>query len=198
MSNDITSQLQADIKILTGSFNNMFNEALDLENLYFKGSVSADLSGSAGGDAVTSSTQLTKDQIVTILTLCENVRKFFDNVAVATADYQTTCQDVSYGVATATFFNNTVEQFGVRGVQFAKDCISQFNRGRDIENDYNSSEISAMIGSLSTYTQIYGSSMSKDQLTSAVTLTQDWDNFMNNVAPGTADRKVTLGKWSAL
>lgn len=198
MSNDITSQLQADIKILTGAFNNMFNEALDLENLYFKGSVSADLAASAGSDPVTQSTQLTKDQIITILTLCENVRKFFDNVAVSTADYMTTCQDVSYGVATATFFNNTVEQFGVRGVQFAKDCISQFNRGRDIENDYNSSELSAVVGSMSTFTTIYGADMTKDQLTSAITLTQDWDNFLNNSAPGTADRKVTLGKWSAL
>ena len=51
---------------------------------------------------------------------------------------------------------------------------------------------------MSIQTVVYGSSMTKDQLTSAITLIQDWDDLLNNVAPGTADRKVTLGNWSAL
>lgn len=191
----VTEQLQTDLKIITSAFGVMFNEAQDLENLYFKGSVSADIAASAGSDAVTSNTQLTKDQIITILTLAENVRKFFDNVAVSTADYMTTCQDVRYGVAAATFFNNTVENFGDRGVQFAIDCVTQFNRGRNAENVYNSTEVGAMIGSISAHRIVYGSDMTKDQLTSAITLVQNWDDFLNNVAPGTADRKVTIGKW---
>jgi len=174
----------------------MFNEALDLENLYWKGSVSADLAASAGTDPVTQATQLTKDQIISILTLAENVRKFFDNVANGTADFQTTIQDVLYGTATATFFNNTVESFGNKGVQFARDCSTQFNRARNIENIYNSSELGGAVGGMSAQTIIYGADMTKDQLTSAVTLMQNWQDLLSNVATGTADRKATLGKWA--
>lgn len=193
-----SSQIQSDIKILFNSFESMYNEAQDLENLYNKGSVSADISGDAGSAPVTQATQLTKDQVISIAVLVENFRKFFENVAISTADYMTTCQDVSYGVATATFKNNTVEEYGNRGVQFSKDCITQFNRGRLIDNDYLSTELSAMVAAASIQTVVPGSDMTKDQLTSAVNLVGDFDDFLNNVAPGTADRKVTLGKWTAL
>ncbi len=196
---NVTKELQKDIKTTIQSFEKMFNEAQDLENLYWKGSVSTDLAAvSLGTDPATQDTRLTKDQVISILTFCENTRKFFDNVAFGVADYMTTAQNSLYGNATATLVTQNIEAFSNRGVQFCRDSVTQFNRARDIENIYNSSELSAMIGSISTQTIVYGSDMTKDQLTSAVTLMQNWQDFLSNVATGTADRKVTLGKWFSL
>ena len=195
---NVSKELQTYIKTTVSSFQHMFNEALDLENLYWKGSVSTDITAAAGGDPVTQSTQLTKTQVTNLLTLSENVRKFFDNAALATSDYMTTCENSIYGNATATFLTNNVEAFGNRAVQLARDCITQHKRAKEIENIYNSSQLGAVAGVISAQTIVFGSDMTQDQLTSAITVMQNWQTFLNNGAAGTSDRKVTLAKWYSL
>lgn len=196
--NNSTQILQSDIKTMLTTFDQVYNEAKDLENLWFKGSVSSDISGNAGSDPVTFSTQLTKNQLTSGITFCQNIIAFFNNSAPTQSDYMATIQDLLYGTATATFINNTVEALGNRIVELMRQCVLQYNRSRLAENNYNSTEISAMAGAISTYQVIYGADMTKDQLTSAITLAQDWQDLLTNVDPGTSDRKVTLGKWLTL
>jgi len=198
MTVNVTAQLQVDIKTVMLSFDAMRNESLDLYNLYFKGGVTADISAALGTDPVTQATKLTKDQLIAGLTFVENLDKFFSNVAVTTSDYLTTCETNIYGNATPTFISTATESFGDRSVQVCRDAITQFNRSRDAENWYNSSELSAMIGSISTQTIVYGSDMSKDDLIAAIVLMQQFQNMMNNAAVTKGDYKVTLGKWLRL
>lgn len=193
--NNITATLEGSIKQAFVSFTIMRNEAKDLSNLYFKGSVSSDLSALAGTDPATFNTLLTKDQLINGLTIAEQYDKMFDNVAVATADYLTTVETNTHGNAVATSISPAVEAFGDRSTQFCRDLLTQYNRSRKLENIYNASELSAMIGSLSVQTVLYGANMTKDDLTSAITLIQQFQNFMTNVAVTTADYKITLGKW---
>lgn len=196
----ITQKLQTDIKTAMNSWADMRNEALDLYNLYWKGGVKTDNDALATGTTpATQSTKLVKNDIINTATLVDVYgNSFFDNNAVATADRNQTCQELTHGNATPTLVSDRLEEFGDRAKQFAQDCLTQFNRSRDAENLYNSSELSAMIGSISAHTIVYGAEMSKDDLTSAITLMQQWQNSISNAAVTTGDYKVTLGKWERL
>lgn len=199
MSTIVTQKLQDDIKTLVNKFTLMRHEGLDLFNLYWKGGVKEDKDALAGGAAATLSTKLIKGNIIVGLAIAEQCSNFFDNIAVVTQDQMANCQVITHGnAATPALVSDRLEEFGERAKQFGIDSIAQFNLSKDIVNLYNSSELSAVIGSMSTYNVVYGSDMTKDQLTSAVNVCNDWISFMNNVAVSTADRKVTLGKWESL
>jgi hypothetical protein len=195
---NVALQLQNEIKGGVVSFTQMFNQAVDLENLYWKGSVSADLGAFTGTDPVTQTTELTKDQLIAILTLAENVRKFFDNVAPSQSDYLTTIEDVRFGTAVPTFVNNTVEAYGNLGVQFARDCLTMYFTTRNLQNVYFSTELASAAGAISDSVEVFGSTMTKKQLVDAITLFANWESLMSNGAVGAADRKVTLGLWYGL
>jgi len=197
MSINVTAQLQVDIQTAFETFSLMRNEVRDLSNLYWKGGVSTDLSAVSGGsDPVTQTTKLTKDQLISALSLIEELDDFFDNDAVAQSDYLTTIETNIHGKATPTLISPAVEAFGDRSVQLCQDALTQYNRSRDIENWYNSSEISAYIGSVSTQKIIDGSDMTKDDLTSAITLIQQFQRMLENLLVTAGDYKVTLGKWA--
>jgi hypothetical protein len=198
MTINVTAQLQVDIKTIMDTFNLMRNEALDLYNLYWKGGVNGDITAAAGTDPVTQTTRLTKTQLINGLTFAENINNFFDNIAVTTGDYLATCETNIHGNATATLISTATEAFGDRSVQFCADAITQYNLSRDAENWYNSSELSAMIGSISTQTIVYGSNMTKDDLIAAIVLLQQYQNALENSAVTTGDYKVTVGKWLRL
>jgi hypothetical protein len=192
------AQLQTDLKTMMTLFLEMFNEAQDLENLYFKGGVSTDISALLGTNPVTQDTRLTKNELVSGLTFAENLRKLFDNVAVTTADYLDTIQKLTHGNATGTLVSVAVEDFGTRVVALTANALTQYNRARNAVNFYNSSEMAAMIGSISIQKVFYGSEMTKDELTSAITLLQQFQGMLENTAVSTGDYKVTLGKWERL
>ena len=199
MTVNVTAQLQFDIKTTMESFDSIRNEALDLYNLYWKGGVSGDITAILGTAAVSLASKLTKDNAISALTFAENLDKFFSNVAVATSDYMATCQTATHGNApTPIVISDATEDFCNRSKQLCQDAITQYNRSRDAENWYNSSELSAMIGSISTQTIVYGSDMTKDDLLAGVILMQQFQNLMNNAAVTTGDYKVTLGKWLRL
>lgn len=195
----VTQKIQDDIKTITDAFVLMRHEAEDLFNLYWKGGVKTDNDALAGGAAATLTTKLAKEDIVTGLTYAEQIDKFFDNQALATADYMTSIQVLTHGnVAIPTLVSDRLEEFGDRIKQLSQDSITQYQRCKNVENLYNSSEVGTAIGSISDFTIVYGAEMTKNDLTSAITLAQNWCTFLDNGAPGTADRKVTLGKWDRL
>ncbi len=199
MSTIVTQKLQTDIKIVTDAFSLMRHEALDIFNLYWKGGVKTDNDALGSGAAATLSTKLAKEDIVTAVTYVDQIYKFFDNQALATGDYMATCQLMTHGnVATPALVSDRLEEYGERVKQICQDSIDQYNRCKEIENLYNSSEVGVAVSAISTQTVVFGAEMTKDQLISAVTLAQNWQTFLENAAPGTADRKVTLGKWESL
>lgn len=195
----VTQKLQDDINTLTAKFTSMRHEGLDLFNLYWKGGVKEDKDALTGGAAATLSTKLIKGNIIIGLAIAEQCNNFFDNAAVVTQDQMSNCQVITHGnAATPTLVSDRLEEFGERSKQFGLDSISQYNLSKNIVNLYNSSEIGAIVGSMSSQTVMYGSDMTKDDLTSAINVCNDWVSFMDNVAVATSDRKVTLGKWERL
>jgi hypothetical protein len=198
MTSIVTAKLQEDIKQLTSTFELLKQEALQIYNIYWKGGISGDtgFTGLAGGDPATQAGKLTKDQVTTALTLAELLKKFFDNEAVATGDYMASVQDITHGDAVlVTVISSALEDFGGRALQFATDLLTQYGRSKEIENLYTNGEVSGAVSGISAHTIVFGSEMSKDDLTSAITMIQQFHNFMENAAVTTGDYDATLAKW---
>lgn len=198
MPNNVTMSLQTKIKKAIQSLINIRSESADLVDLYFD-EVSSDLSGVSGTTAVTVTTKLTKDEVTTSVTMCQNLENFFTNQSVTTGDYLQTLNSVLNGNDQATsVVSEAVENYGFRVVELSKQVLGVYNDAFIIENLYNASEVSAAVGSISTQTVVFGSDMTKDDLTSAITLLQQWKNFVGNSAVSTGDYQSTLSKWERI
>lgn len=200
MSEIVTQKIQSDIKLATDAWQLMRIEALDLYNLYWKTDVNATVGALALGTTPCSQqSKLTKADAQAAAGLVEDIgTKFFDNVAIATSDRQVTCQKLANGKAVPTLIDDQVEEFCNRAAQLGQDCITQDQRSNLAEDFYNSSEMGGALSGMSAQTIVFGSEMTKDDLTSAITLAQQWQNFINNAAVTTGDYKATLGKWERL
>lgn len=196
----ITQKLQTDIKTATDEWERLRHEALDLYNLYWKTDVNTTISALATGTTPASQqSKLTKQDAINAATLVEDMgTKFFDNVAVTTRDRQADCQKLANGKAVPTLIDDQVEEFCNRAATLGQDCIDQFKRSDATEDLYNSSEVSGAVSGMSAHTIVFGSEMTKDDLTSAIVLMQQWQNFISNAAVTTGDYKATLVKWERL
>ncbi len=191
----ITSVLEADIKELMTKFCTMRNEGKDLYNLYWKGSVNTDAAGT-GTDPVAVTAKLTKAEVISILALVEQLDNFWENIAVTQADYQVTIQNVTHGDAVlGAALSSDTEDFADRGIVFCQDLLEQYNMARRADNLYVASEISAAVAGISPQTVVFGATMTKDDLTSAINLIRELINFIENAAIAQAEYKATLIKW---
>jgi hypothetical protein len=195
----VTQELQDDLKVIMDKLNLLRNESKDLYNLYWKGTVNTDNPGGTTAATTATSGSLEGNDITNSVTLADNLNNFFDNIAVGTVDYLATIEKLLHGDnAAITAISSDIEDFGARSVTFAQDLLDVYNKARDAENFYNTSEIGSAAGAMSTQTIMFGSSMTKDDLTSAITLLQQFQNMLNNTAVTTGDYKATLGKWLRL
>jgi hypothetical protein len=199
MASKVTQDLQDNLKEICSTFDTLRNEAKDIYNLFWKGSVNADITLLSSGNACCQEAKLTKAQVQLAATLVEQMGNFWDNAAVAQADYLATIQSLLHGDAVlATPISSDLEAFGNRAKQFAQDLLTQYNRTRLAVNHYNNTEISAAVGAMSAHTVVFGADMTKDDLTSAVTMLNEYLDFCQNAAVAQADYKATLGKWQRL
>lgn len=196
---NVSLKLQTDIKTIMSTFETMRNEAKDLYNLYWKGSVSADISLLGSSDPVCKAAKLSKQNAVDGITLISELNDFWDNAAVSTGDHIATCQTIRHGDSLlADAISSDLEDYGDRLKQYCTDLITQYNRGRNAYNAYLNSELSLAVAAISTHTIVFGSDMSKDDLSSAITLISQFTNFLENAAVTTGDYKSTLAKWYKL
>lgn len=190
-----TEVFQDDMVSIANRLRLLYLEAKSMETLYW-GEVSTDIAALAGGAAVTVATSLTKNEIVNGLTMCENIRKFFDNDTLAQANYMNTVQAIKYGNNTAgAIVTQATESFGDRLLVMAND-ITQLDQDCDIINQYYfDTEISAAVTALSTEKIVFGCDLTKDIMTAGVALVQEFRNLLNNGSVTGADYLSTLSKY---
>ena len=195
----VTQELQDDLKVITDKMLLVRNEANDLYNVYWKGTANTDNPGGATAATTSSSSRLSGTEVTNAATLVEEVRDFYDNAAVTQADYLASVQGILHGdTPVGTAISSDLEDFGARSYTLAQDLLDLYNKARDAENLYINTEISAAAGAMSAETVMFGASMTKDDLTSIITLLQQFQNMMNNAVVTTGDYKATLAKWSRL
>jgi hypothetical protein len=195
----VTLELQDNIKSIMLKLDELKEESLDLYNLYWKGTVNTDNPGGANPATTVASGSLEGNDITGLVNLAENLDKFFKNVAVATSDYLSTIEKVTHGDnAVGTAISSDIEDFGARGVILCTDLLDCYQKARQADNFYINSEISAAAGAMSTQTVMFGAAMTKDDITSAITLLREFIKMLENTAVTTGDYRATLAKWERL
>lgn len=197
MSVVVTAKLQQDIKLIMEAFVVLRNDALDLYNLYWKGGVSSEVSSLPNpSDPASYNARLTKAQLGSGLTLVDQMGNiFFENGSVTTGDYLATCETSLYGNATPTLVSVAVEGYANRLVQFARDCITQYNRCRNAETFYGASKIYDAVNAIDSETVVMGADMTKSELLAAITVIHQFQLFLQNSAVTAGYYRTTLAQW---
>jgi hypothetical protein len=196
---DVTRYLQIEIKAIVDSLSIMKEEVADIGKVYWSTDANTALSALAAGDAATLSTKLTKSEMVSGITLCEQLDKFFTNQALAASDYGSTCQNLVYGNDARTAkLSESVEALGTRMVQVARDCLVIFKKCTELLSVYSANQVNLMITSLDTDRTIPGSDMTKDELSSGMVLLEQFKKLINNETATQGDYASTLAQWKRL
>ena len=193
--NTVTSTLETNLVALANSLYLMSAEVTDIYQYYFGTSASTLVDALAtGATAATSSGNggLTKDQFEGGITLCESLIDFFGNSAVSTAAYIQHADKLINGSANATPLSNDVEVIGARLRDLGENVIQLKKDTANIEKTYNSSGLSAIIGSIGTSVVIYGSSLTQAKFVSGIVLVQQYKKLLNNEAVTTGDYLSTV------
>jgi hypothetical protein len=193
----MTKVLEDKIKELFASFSTLRHESADLYALYWKGSVNTEVGALAlASTPAAKDAKLNKGEMQDGVTLAEKMMNFFNNDAVATADHLAMIEKITHGDAVlATAISNDTEAFGTRVVQFATDLLTQYQRCKVAQDIYTTGEIAGALSGMSAQTVLWGSSATKDDVTSAMTLINEFVDFIENAAVTTGDYKATLAKW---
>lgn len=195
-----TEKLEEQLKLFFASMVTIQTEAKDLEDLYWA-EVSGDstYSALANSDAATFATKLTKGEVINSLTIAEQIRKYFTNVAMTQNDYWNNFHGILYGndERTSPGISVAIEAYGTRAVSFIGTLLTEFNRSRDILDIYFDTTIDAAIAAV-TIEECPWYEFTKDDLLDGLTAVENFKKLINNEAPTTGDYGSTVARWQKI
>jgi hypothetical protein len=195
--NSNTKLLQDSLKSLSANLETVRPLALDAVKMYFATDVSATVGALATDTTMaTLNSRLTKAMAVNGYTLCEGIKNFFGNEAVATADrLQTSMQIRSGGNGTPVLTSQATELFGDKAKAVASTMVDMEALAASCIKLYNESQIAACLAQGTDSLVVFGSDMTKAEMIKGVTLAQQVVNLMGNAAVTTGDYYSSLIDW---
>jgi len=198
MANLIASKLQTKFSSFMTSLGYLVPECVDIEKAYFSGP-SSQLAGLADADPATTSTKLTKLEISNGIGFCQQLNKFFNNVAVTTGDYLAVIEPILYGNDPKSVpLSVEVEAIGERLKLLCQTALELFKNSKDNYTTYWSSEIGNAVGAIGSGTVFYGIDATGGDLVNAITITEQYKKMINNEAVATSEYKSIIAKWQRL
>lgn len=197
MDTCMVKKLQANILVVIGSLETMWNESVAINKAYWATDANTTIGGLSDSDAATYESKLIKSEYVGGITLCVEIEDFFTNELVGTSDYRSSCAKLKYGsAATPTKRTQATEEIGNRLKQVGVDCLELFKSCEKILNDYTQNEISDMIANLDNLRIISCDGLTKYDLNAAITLIEQFKNMLGNSAVTQGDYKATIALWN--
>lgn len=198
MANLIASIVQDLIKTVMDSLLYMSAQIADIEKLYFT-KVSGDIAGLTGGDPVTVTTKLTKDDLIAGITLIQQVDKYFGNENMITSDYYGTLIRLINGDNSATGeISPSTEVIGEDLKSLAETLIDINQKCSVIFNMYNDNELNDIIANIESARVVYGATITVSLYSDGITLIEQFSNFVGNVSVITGDYASTINQWQAV
>lgn len=197
--NQVTLQLQQQIVAILGPMRNLLLEAHGIEKTYFATGASAEVGALASDTtAATTSSRLTKSQVIRGITLAQALKAFFENQAVSTGDYRESSEVVTNGNATGANPSVALELLGNRIKAFGQDCIELEKRCKTALDLYFNNGINTAFASIGDQRVVFGAVMTVGEMKAAVNLLQQFGFLMGNAAVTTGDYKATIDLWARL
>ena len=195
--NNITQILQDDIKELMASFSYLYGECADIFEVYWNTDANTTIGAVTNGtDPVSETTKLTKTEFANGITTVENFIKFCTNQAVATTDHLSYCHNMAYGTATPTKLDDLIENIADRMKLVCQQLIANYTAYLEISKIYTENEIVDIVAVLDNERVIYGASMSRSDLSSAMSMLQEFGDYMANAAVTQGNYLSTIAKWN--
>lgn len=196
----ITVLLQNNIKTIMTSLASMQRECKSIYDSYWKTMANTTVSGlSTDATPATVASKLTKKNYIDAITLSESLNNFFQNAAVTTGDYLQTSVNAKYGNAVlGSAIDVPTESIGDRLKQLCLDCIEIYRQSQNVLDLYFDNEVGDIVAVLDAQRIVYGSEMTVSDLSSAITLLQQFNNFMGNSIVTAGDYSSTISKWNRL
>jgi len=192
--NNTTLTIENSLVSYANSLYAMSNEATDIVKLYFATTAST-LVGALATDTTpaTVTSALSKGQLINGITLLQQLQNFFGNAAVSSGDYMGTAQNLVNGdyPANATL-SPDVENIGNRLKVVGQNAIQLSKDGALLVKTYNASGLSAIIGSISGSTIVFGCNLSQAKFVSGVVLVEQFLALMNKDSVSTGDYLTTV------
>lgn len=199
MATCVMMLLQNKIKEFMNVMKQLNREAEDIYEVYWDTDVNTNIGGLQDTDAATVNSKITKAEYVNGITISEQIKKFFANLAVTQGDYLSYCRNIQYGNdARVSKLSEAVEGVGDRLYQVSVNCISYYKTARDILDIYTGNEVADLIANLDEQRLVPGSDLTKSDLSLGITLIEQFKKMMNNEVVTQADYASTLAKWERI
>lgn len=198
--NNVTVQLENDLKAFADNLSWVMQEALDIHKAYFSSDASTLVGALASGTSGASlDTKLTKSQYQNAIGFVEQINNFFSNASVTTGDYLTNIEQVIYGnAASPARLSDAAESLANRIKVLCQSCLTHFNTSKGILDGYNNSELSVIVAGTSGARIVYGATMSVTQLTQGITLVEQFKKMINNQAVSTGLYSANVAIWGMI
>lgn len=196
----ITELLQSDLIGIMNTLKSLQRECKNIYDSYWKTDANTNVSGlSLDTDPAAKTAKLTKKDYTDGITFCQDFNDFFNNTAVTTSDYYQILVKIQYGDADLTTpLSEATESIGDRLKQLALNCLDLYNQVLDTIDMYYDNEIGDILAVIDDDRIVYGSNMTKVELSDALTLLQQYVNMLSNSAVTTGDYSTTIGSWQRL
>lgn len=195
----VTKSVQDRLVSILTQLRGMVFESAAINRDYFATDASAKVDGLANNtDCAAVDAKLNKLQYLQGVTICDQLSKFFTNVATAQANYIANCASIVAAEATGSVRSLATEQVGSR---IKTLVVNLTNLQADINRliaVYNGNQLSTAFGSLDVQRQVFGADMTVSQLLSAMTLCQDLNNLLTNVSAPQGYYGNTIAAWENL
>lgn len=196
---DVTRYIQIEIKSIIDSMSVMKTEVQNIGKVYWSTDANTAVAALGASDAATMVSKLTKTEFLSGITLCEQLDKFFTNQALTQSDYMSSCENIIYGNDGRTSkLSESVEGLGNRMLQVSLNCVELFKKATNVLKIYNENEVGTMISGIATTRLIPGSEMTKAELSSGITLLEQFKKVLNNEVATQGDYGSTLAIWNRL
>jgi hypothetical protein len=183
-SKNLTLELQVYLVSVGNSLCNMLFESIDMVNTYWKTDVSTVLGALESGDCVGVNARITKAQMLSGLSLCEQFSNLFMNGDVAQADYSATCQALKYGNGTLENPRSVAtENLADRMKQFGTDVIEIHKMAMYLSAYYSENQIQTVCDVLDAHRVVFGCEMTKTDLCGSMNMLAQLQKFVSNQAP---------------
>lgn len=197
--NNVTADLQSKVKSIITSLQSTKSEAIDLHKQYFDTDAVLLVGALAWDAAATVASKLKSQNYLAGITLCENLKNFFSNSAVTTADYLGTSHLLLTGNTPASSaLSVSVEDIGSRMKVLAANLVEINKQAIAALSVYTSNQIDVAAATLDADRVVFGSDMTKAELLVGMTLVEQFKKLMGNVAVTTGDYASSLSKWNRL
>lgn len=194
----VTEKLQNEIHGFISSLSWMEREANDLNQLYYDAGIDTEISGLSDSDKATSASQLSKSEVVSGITFVENFYKWFTSGSPIDSDYLSVCHNLAFGSTTTPTFtpSTALESLGDRLKAMAEACIQLDKQSQSILDIYFDNQIDTAFSSIDSHRIVYGAAMTVSEMSSGVTLIENFQKFMNSNTPTNADYASTIKQWT--